>query len=350
MEVNKSVRLLELDALRGIACMSVVLFHLGVKCQAELGNSEIFNFGITGVELFFVISGFVILMTLEKTKSWKDFLVSRASRLYPAYWACASFTALLYLIIERVKPDLARNDLPIEYLINLTMLQKWVNIRDLDSSYWTLSVELIFYGLMLIAFRANQIKNIEAIGLISLIAIIATQKIAIHPIVAEVLNVSKLESFIVFYPLFYAGIITYKMKFNRTTITRYTLIIICFATQYLLFSKNRTEYISSQQYGLILILYGIILFLFVNDFLGFIVNKTTIFLGEISYSLYLIHQFLAQNIIIPGLTKYNNVNPLVATFIVALPICIVIATIINKKIEKPMMLAIRAFYRSRKAA
>jgi peptidoglycan/LPS O-acetylase OafA/YrhL len=105
MKIDRPRRLLELDALRGIAAIAVVCFHLGLSYQEE--SHKIFNLGVTGVDLFFIISGFVILMTLEKTKNWQDFIISRASRLYPVYWVCVSLTAALMFLLGKIKPELA---------------------------------------------------------------------------------------------------------------------------------------------------------------------------------------------------------------------------------------------------
>ena len=58
-------RLLELDALRGIAAMMVVLFHLTMNTAIEKFG---FRYGVTGVDLFFIISGFVIFLTLNKSR------------------------------------------------------------------------------------------------------------------------------------------------------------------------------------------------------------------------------------------------------------------------------------------
>ena len=69
---NISNRLQELDALRGIAALMVVLFHFTMgRQEANLG----FKLGTTGVDLFFIISGFVIFMSLSKVKNSKDFIM-----------------------------------------------------------------------------------------------------------------------------------------------------------------------------------------------------------------------------------------------------------------------------------
>ncbi len=153
-----------------------------------------------------------------------------------------------------------------------------------------------------------------------------------------------------FYPLFYTGMLMYKMKFDRVTAIRHTLIIVSLFFQYSIFfsSKGRSDYLDRETYGLILIGYATVFFLFIDGRLN-IANRVTIFLGKISYSLYLIHQFLCINIIIPGLMKYAHLSFWVAAFGIAMPIAIIAATLITTHIEKPIMDLIRSIYRNQKS-
>jgi peptidoglycan/LPS O-acetylase OafA/YrhL len=332
---KQSNRLLELDAMRGIAAMFVVCFHLGMNYPTE--SHKLLHFGLTGVDLFFIISGFVILLTLEKTSNWKSFVINRFSRLYPVYWFCVTFTAILMFIRGRAIPEFAKDNLPIEYLVNLSMFQTWLNIPDLDGSYWTLSVELIFYAFMLIIFCLKQLKHIQLIGAIALIPVIIFRSIGAPTSISHVLPIAN------FYPLFYAGILFYKMKFESITIARFVLAIGCFIIQYSLFNTTlRSAAISAEQYGVMLGLYCCTFLLYTNNYLRFIIHPATIFLGNISYSLYLVHQFMCANVIVPGLMRYAHMNFWIAAFGVALPIALIVATLIHKFVEKPAMNLIRS--------
>jgi len=102
------------------------------------------SLGHYGVELFFVISGFVILMTLERSRTWRDFTFSRFSRLYPSYWAVVCLTVLLAWTME-----LPRRFWFGGFVVNLTMIQTFVRWPHLDEVSWSLAVELGFYVLML---------------------------------------------------------------------------------------------------------------------------------------------------------------------------------------------------------
>src|SRR4051812_39368993 len=90
----------ELDALRGIASLMVVFFHYTMgRPQADVG----FVLGTTGVDLFFIISGFVIFMSLNKITRSTDFIINRVSRLYPTYWTAVTFTFVILLLDTLLK-------------------------------------------------------------------------------------------------------------------------------------------------------------------------------------------------------------------------------------------------------
>ncbi len=134
-------RLLELDCLRGIAATFVMFFHFTAG-QAGIAYKWIFMGGCTGVELFFIISGFVIFLTIEKTTSYKTFLIARFARLFPAYWVCVTLTSLViisWLLFTKqtiIFPNVK------DYLFNLTMLQSYFHVDNIDGVYWAMFEQL----------------------------------------------------------------------------------------------------------------------------------------------------------------------------------------------------------------
>src|SRR5579864_8086350 len=90
-------RIESLDSLRGLAVLMVLFFHYTCRFQpAYYGYPSrpaiALPFGNLGVQLFFVISGFVITMTLVRCESQFEFLWKRFARLYPAYWFAVTLT------------------------------------------------------------------------------------------------------------------------------------------------------------------------------------------------------------------------------------------------------------------
>lgn len=134
-----------LDFIRIGAALSVALYHLAFwYCLPPVPGSlaslfppqTMFRWGWVGVEIFFVLSGFVIAFSAED-KTAGQFLTSRALRLYPAVWICATIT----LIVARLGTPSAASD----YARSLVLLPVGPWISDV---YWTLSVEVAFYLLV----------------------------------------------------------------------------------------------------------------------------------------------------------------------------------------------------------
>ncbi|MFD7278755.1 acyltransferase family protein [Streptomyces sp. NPDC059862] len=153
-------RLYVIDGIRLAAALMVVLHHfVGTRRANEPGNiiwdrsvSDIMptvfrvaSFGWIGVEIFFVISGFVICMSCWG-RTPRDFFVSRVIRLYPAYWFGVLFTTAVLVLLPGVMERLPLR----EVLFNLTMLQAGSDVPNVDPVYWTLWSELRFYLLFLV--------------------------------------------------------------------------------------------------------------------------------------------------------------------------------------------------------
>nr|WSS68845.1 acyltransferase [Streptomyces sp. NBC_01175] len=151
-------RLHALDALRVVAALAVLAFHFtGVDAatKANWGENpkELFpwlfpvtSYGSYGVQLFFLISGFVICLSAwDRTPG--QFVRARFLRLFPAYW----FSAAVAFVVWRTLPDGSRTGPSIsESLTNLTMLQVPLSAQHLVGAYWTLWAELTFYLIFLV--------------------------------------------------------------------------------------------------------------------------------------------------------------------------------------------------------
>lgn len=319
-------RLLELDALRGLAATAVVLFHLFQK-----SGYSFFNFGVTGVDLFFLISGFVIFLTLTKTSNWKSFVVSRFTRLYPTYWVCVSITALLiFLSNQHTSIDLAT-----QYIANMTMFQHYVKIPHLDFPYWTLTVEMQFYVLMLGLFVLKKLEFIETIGgVICLICLL--YDVLIEQYLPGIYHFTNNALVLInHFPLFLSGIVFYRLKFNGYTPQRYVLLLFCFVTQFLLFDNGGQShgFIHANWYLLMLVVYYALFFAYIKNKLSIITSKILLFLGNISYPLYLIHQYLSIYILLPYLNETIG-NKIIAIFL-CFAVNIALSSLIHFYVEKP---------------
>ena len=120
-------RLKELDSLRGIAALSVAFYHF----TEGRPPFKYFKFCGTAVDLFFMISGFVIFLSVVDNPSWKIFVKRRILRLYPTYWVCLILTTTA-IVINNYLFVINDKNLVVRFLANLTMLQYYFRIGDID--------------------------------------------------------------------------------------------------------------------------------------------------------------------------------------------------------------------------
>jgi peptidoglycan/LPS O-acetylase OafA/YrhL len=144
-----------LDGLRLVAALAVVAFHYtGRDNPAWLESvrtvfptlSPVTLYGGFGPYLFFMISGFVVLMSAWG-RSVPAFIASRVARLYPAYWVAVIVTAAVLVNQRDFIPMWDQLQLP-GVVLNLTMFQSAFGVGHVDGVYWTLWAEMKFYLLL----------------------------------------------------------------------------------------------------------------------------------------------------------------------------------------------------------
>lgn len=169
-----------IDALRGVAVLLVLIIHISeIYVQISSNGrhsgrwiadiSHEFDFGRMGVTIFFLISGFVIPGSFvgDRINGTLKFLISRFFRLFPLFWLCV----FLSLVTQEWTAGRFPNWSAI--FLNLTMLPQFFGVSPVNGAYWTLAVELVFYGLCVLLAITVGIKNLNIIGILS-IALIAT--------------------------------------------------------------------------------------------------------------------------------------------------------------------------------
>ena len=303
----------------------VVLFHI------TIGRPET-KFGVTGVDLFFLISGFVIYMSITKVKDSLEFVINRVSRLYPTYWTCVTFT---YILICVYKHDGSPPTHFINYLGNMTMFQYYLGIKDLDGPYWTMIIEMIFYIGIVILFQFKLLKYLNAIGVtLSILMVIMTSLFHHESFVTTTITMVPLLPFI---PLFFAGITFYNIYEHKGNLRlNYCILIILLISRILMFDYGGTAalFITQGAYAIILTIYFSLFTMFVNGKLKFIICRVTLFLGKISFPLYLIHQYITDNVITHELLYKHHVHYWL-TISIAFVTAIVLASLVSYYIEIP---------------
>jgi peptidoglycan/LPS O-acetylase OafA/YrhL len=326
-------RLTELDAMRGIAALLVVGFHYSVGYSDCVPGARSLPFrffwGEYGVQLFFAISGFVIFMTLNSTKHALDFIVSRFSRLYPAYWAAMLMTTFMVNLIGPGVLHVSTHD----FAANLGMFLAFSDANMVDPSYWTLSVELLFYGHMLALRRLNLLPRIESVlGLW-----IALKWFWMF----DVSNSSALGFILLVHhiPFFALGIIGYRIWSGaRTWTQQLPLAAIAFAS---------VVAIDPIDLGIIWLITAALVACLVCGRLTFLNRGPLLWLGGISYTLYLLHQCIGYAIM-SWLDQFGL--PVVFAAGVALGFSLLLAHILTRLVERPALDLIRKAWSGRRDA
>ncbi|MFC4530763.1 acyltransferase family protein [Sphaerisporangium dianthi] len=144
-----------LDALRGVAALIVVFEHSldALLPEVRAAISPWFDFGQYGVLVFFLVSGYVVPISLERRGSVRAFWITRLFRLYPL-WALAAAAGAVFAVIGvyTVLPAQIAERPWSAALAHVTMLQDLLQVPGVVNVFWTLSYEMAFYLLVTAIF------------------------------------------------------------------------------------------------------------------------------------------------------------------------------------------------------
>jgi peptidoglycan/LPS O-acetylase OafA/YrhL len=257
-------RLKNIDFLRGIAALSVTYFHLsGSTFVAEqLGKSG--RFGYLGVEIFFVISGFIIPISMNnrnfQTNQTFGFLLKRMARISPPYLITMILSLIVIVLTKRQFPDFTTIVAHIGYLNDILKL-RWVN-----PVFWTLAIEFQFYIFLALTYNfmvKNNYGTLVGFAGIMLVSMFTTQAYLPY-----------------WFGMFALGILTFKKLYLNLNnyIFWISVALICI---FIFFHHGLPEALIS----FLTVLF--ILHVKINALNPF--TKGILWLGTISYSVYLTH-------------------------------------------------------------
>jgi peptidoglycan/LPS O-acetylase OafA/YrhL len=339
--MNKNnTRFYEIDFLRFVAAVAVVLFHYMFRGFAEGGFSPISDapleqyaqYGYLGVHLLLMISGFVILLTAMK-RDVVQFVISRIVRLYPAFWAGVTFTALMIVFLGG---DLFSVSFP-QYLSNLSMIDGYLGVEPVDGVYWTLLVEIKFYALIFFILLFKKIEHIDwFIG-----AWLVLQIIDI------VMPLPKLVQFF-FFPewgsYFASGALFYLIKLNGVKLRHIALLLISLGLS--LYYVNQEAATLSKYYNTtfnavipmtVISLFYLIFVLVLSNKLTFFRSTWVLKVGALTYPLYLVH----QNVGYMFFTRFEGVVNKYLLLGMVLAFVLLVAWLIHQLVEKNLSLALK---------
>jgi peptidoglycan/LPS O-acetylase OafA/YrhL len=284
------MRIKSLDSIRGLAAMFIVLYHYTTRYNQMFNSNDGFSFwfGHLWVPVFFVLSGFVIHLTIDRSKNAIGFLKKRFYRLYPTYWLSIIIT-LFFLLISKFYQKPEFNLSSSDVLMNFTMWHQFFGFEHIDGSYWSLLPELLFYISMAALFWTKLLTHFYYVN----VALISLGIIHFYFPISIIGKILDLDYVL----LFFIGICFYRLKNDKSLKLEHFLIFVNLIVASFLYQRVQPN----NNIKLILISFTIIVFIyycFLWGKLNWLGNiKILIFLGNISYALYLVHHVVGYTII-----------------------------------------------------
>jgi peptidoglycan/LPS O-acetylase OafA/YrhL len=326
----KNSRVPILDGLRVLAIGMVVLGH-----YYNFSKNEIIRFlaihGYLGVQIFFIISGFVISISLENSKNYLQFFKKRYIRLAPGMFICSTLTYLFFSYIYTGEGYYNSKNIINYFLANTFIDPNFIDIfigytkyYYIDNAYWSLWVEVNFYfiiGFLYFLSPKKMIRNYILLCIIGVPIFLLFSSEMGHHILQNFVSPEKIKyykfvsrSFIFFHEClwFLIGLFLYKLYTNKKEFKNLSIMIALMIVLAIWGKDIKLVFI----YLSILLLF--LIFIYFPEYLSFLNNKYLCKLGVASYSLYLIHYHIGVatiNCIYNYFGKEILFIPLIITFL-----------------------------------
>lgn len=303
-------RLAGLDLLRFVAAFAVLMFHFGYA-GATRGTmatgfpaiADVAKYGFLGVDLFFLISGYVITASAYG-RSWQEFAIARFIRLYPAHVVCMTMTAVVLFLFAAGTPPVTVK----QWLANMTMVSPLFGQPFMDGVYWSIVIEIIFYGWVALLLRAGLFQQ-RLLTILTIWLAIAF----LNETVLQLRGV-RLALCTEYAALFATGILFQRLRAGETNPYAWTVLGYAFGLGFLHAFEN--ERVFARLYGdqvslpLMWVLHVALIVLFwaaITYSSRIKATRAALVIGGLTYPLYLVHQQV-------GSLSIDRLAPIIGTW------------------------------------
>lgn len=311
-----------------------MFFHFTTQYGSLFGHRSVpivsFPWGHYGVNLFFMISGFVIFLTLHRIRRPADFLVSRFSRLYPAFWVAVILTFLLTHLFELPGKTVDVGTA----LANLLMFHGWFKVPHVDNVYWTLEIELTFYFWAIVLYCLRLLDRAHS----ALLLLLALR--LIYFLAEQLYGVSlpyTLSRILIlpYIAWFGCGIMLYRLACLPEQSPRLDLLLLAASIGVL-------GVVDGFGIGLLALGLSAIFHAATQSRIPWLAHPMLVWLGSISYTLYLIHENIGWGVIYQAQRAGIDAN---LSIVLAIVCALALATTLTRLVEVPAMKWLRERYR-----
>lgn len=339
-EQPKPARIAELDALRALAAINLMLFHFTHVYSVKYGFSSPLGwewpYGKYGVQLFFVLSGAVNAMTLLRKGDGRGFLTGRCLRILPAYYAVWGLNLLLIGLMPLAA---VRTWDASEIAANLTLMPNLFGYECLEPVTWTLQVEILFYGWLLFWHGMGWLQRpFVAVGIGLLVCLGAGWGIDAllaanpEPAIGQAAGFARQLLLVDHFPLFATGILVHEACRNRGHLGACAAgVVASLLVFHVLDQRAHNPLVSVGIVGL--------LWMSLHGRIPVLRLRPLVFLSSISYILFLIHNN-AGCVLIWHLDRHLGIAPnfCLATAVVC---SIAAAAALSMAVERPLVGALK---------
>lgn len=330
-------RILELDALRALAAINLLLFHLTHVYAVKFGYSSPLGFewpfGAYGVEMFFILSGFVNSMSLLRRGKPVDFVAARLIRIVPIF-LLVIIANVWILSLSPMNQTVSMG----QFLANMSLMPRVLGYECLDPVMWTLQVEMMFYITLVTMFRIGALRRyFWGWGTLLVLSLVVCPLLdglaATHSETAAFAVAMAVRRLLLldFVPLFAIGFLLYMIKTGTGRRWQNVIgILLAAAVFHSIDHGKHNPAATALIIGLVtLCAYGKV------PLLRF---KPLIYVSTISYALYLCHNNLGCALI----RRFDDLGvPPVICFAIAVVFSFAMAVIITNRVEQPITSALR---------
>ncbi|MFK0385439.1 acyltransferase family protein [Agrobacterium sp. NPDC090273] len=326
-------RFVYIDCIRGLAALYVLLQHTleyggFIRVIGEGPYNWIANFGQAGVFAFFLVSGFVIPSSLERSQSSADFWVKRATRIYPLYLFIFALTFLFktFVALEPLQ------SLGLTFFGQIFFLNSWVGLVDYVEGSWTLVIEMMWYIGLFGWWKINGSLHTNRLLITAFVLCIIVSLIAIYsPIRVPLGRLGMMLACC--WGLF---VLDYSRgRFQLRDFMIVNALFLC-TTAFILYvgfglrPSSQSAEIMPFQVALSSWLIGAATFFFFYIFRASSIahNKILIWLGTISYSVYLTHPLILR------VLHYHNIEGYYL-LLAGITLTMLVSTLTYRFIEHP---------------
>jgi exopolysaccharide production protein ExoZ len=321
-----------IQVLRGYAVILVIFVHLGFLLD-QVGLKP---FGHSGVDLFFVISGF-IMVHISKNREAKplEFMKKRIIRIVPLYWLVTLGVSLIALVAPKLMPSIA-DEIDVVAILKSLFFIPWmrnpVEAFPIVFVGWTLNLEMFFYLIFAISLMFKNLLRALIFSNVILLVLVATPFLTNQDL--GIFSFYTNPRIINFCFGMMIGLLAAKFPSSLHPNAKKALLLVAGACALILvFNDLHFMVVATCSAALV-----VIALMLENS--GFVIkSKPLLAIGDASYSIYLSHAFVAilvERFVLPRVVGAGD-WVFYATIFFVLALCSIVGIAIYHLIERPLL-------------